>query len=125
MIELPLVFLGGLLGSAHCVGMCGGFALTIGVGSRDFGSNVLRQLTYTLGRILTYAFFGVAAGYGGFWLSRKAGTLVNVQAGLSILAGSLLIFQGLLSLGLLPRRVVRAAGGGGAPASPARSSARS
>ena len=27
MIELPLVFLGGLLGSAHCVGMCGGFAL--------------------------------------------------------------------------------------------------
>ena len=115
MIELPLVFLGGLLGSAHCVGMCGGFALTIGVGSRDFGSNVLRQLTYTLGRILTYSFFGVAAGYGGFWLSRKAGTLVNVQAGLSILAGSLLIFQGLLSLGLLPRRVVRAAGGGGTP----------
>ena len=95
--------------------MCGGFALTIGVGSRDFGSNVLRQLTYTLGRVLTYSFFGVAAGYGGFWLSRKAGTLVNVQAGLSILAGSLLIFQGLLALGLLPRRVVRAAGGGGAP----------
>ncbi len=30
MIELPLVFLGGLLGSAHCVGMCGGFAVSIG-----------------------------------------------------------------------------------------------
>ena len=25
-LQLPLVFLGGLLGSAHCVGMCGGFA---------------------------------------------------------------------------------------------------
>ena len=32
MIELPLVFLGGLLGSAHCVGMCGGFAVSIGLG---------------------------------------------------------------------------------------------
>ncbi len=33
MIELPLVFLGGLLGSAHCIGMCGGFAVSIGIGS--------------------------------------------------------------------------------------------
>ena len=30
MIELPFVFLAGLLGSAHCVGMCGGFVLMIG-----------------------------------------------------------------------------------------------
>src|SRR4051794_22069701 len=111
MIELPLVFLGGLLGSAHCVGMCGGVALSIGVGARDLGSNVLRQLMYTLGRVITYSFFGVMAGYGGFWLSRKAGTLVNVQAGLSILAGGLLVFQGLVSLGLVPKRVRRAAGG--------------
>ena len=36
MIELPLVFLGGLLGSAHCVGMCGGFAVSIGLGSRVY-----------------------------------------------------------------------------------------
>ena len=68
---------------------------------------MLRQLTYTLGRVLTYSFFGVAAGYGGLWLSHKAGTLVNVQAGLSILAGGLLVFPGSLSLGLVPRRVVR------------------
>jgi sulfite exporter TauE/SafE len=115
MIELPLVFLSGLLGSAHCVGMCGGFALTIGVGARDLVSNVLRQLTYTLGRVLTYSFFGVVAGYAGFWLSLKAGTLVNVQAGLSILAGSLLLSQGLLALGILPRRIFAAKGDGGVP----------
>ena len=53
MIELPLVFLGGLLGSAHCVGMCGGFALTIGLGARDVAANVCRQLVYTAGRIFT------------------------------------------------------------------------
>jgi sulfite exporter TauE/SafE len=104
MIELPLVFLGGLLGSAHCVGMCGGFALSIGVGAKTVASNLRRQLTYTLGRVLTYSFFGVAAGYAGFWLSHKAGTLINVQAGLSMLAGAFLIYQGLLALGLLPRR---------------------
>ena len=46
MIELPLVFLGGLLGSAHCVGMCGGFALSIGLGARGFAANLGRQLIY-------------------------------------------------------------------------------
>ena len=87
MIELPFIFLGGLLGSAHCVGMCGGFALTIGLGAPGFASNLARQLAYTLGRVLTYSFFGVVAGYAGLWLSHKAGTLVNVQAVLSMLAG--------------------------------------
>jgi sulfite exporter TauE/SafE len=115
MIELPLIFLGGLLGSAHCVGMCGGFALTIGLGARSLSSNLLRQLTYTLGRILTYGFLGVAAGYAGLWLSLRAGTLVNVQAGLSILAGGLLMSQGLLALGILPRRLFSVAGAGESP----------
>lgn len=113
MIELPLVFLGGLLGSAHCVGMCGGFALTIGVGARGVRSNLARQLTYTLGRILTYSFCGVAAGYAGLWLARKAGTLVNVQAGLAILAGGFLVYQGLSALGLLPKAMGGARGAGG------------
>ncbi len=112
MIELPLVFLGGLLGSAHCVGMCGGFALGIGMGAGSLATNLTRQLTYTLGRVLTYSFFGVVAGYGGFWLSRRAGTLVSVQAGLSILAGAVLVFQGLLALGYLPRRVLPAVSSG-------------
>jgi sulfite exporter TauE/SafE len=115
MIELPLIFLGGLLGSAHCVGMCGGFALTIGVGASGLRSNLGRQLVYTLGRVLTYAFFGVAAGYAGLWLAHKAGTLVNVQAGLSMIAGGLLMFQGSRALGIIPRRLFAASGGGGTP----------
>ncbi len=115
MIELPLVFLGGLLGSAHCVGMCGGFALSIGVGAKSFRANLQRQLVYTLGRVLTYSFFGVAAGYAGFWLSRRAGTLVHVQAGLSILAGCVLLFQGLLALGFLPRGLLGSIKLGGTP----------
>ena len=58
MIELPMVFLGGLLGSAHCVGMCGGFALGIGLGTPSFAANVGRQVIYTTGRVFTYALPG-------------------------------------------------------------------
>ena len=115
MIELPLVFLGGLLGSAHCVGMCGGFALSIGVGAKSFTANLQRQLVYTLGRVLTYSFFGVVAGYAGFWLSRRAGTLIHVQGALSILAGCVLLFQGLLALGLLPGGLLGSIKLGGTP----------
>ena len=43
MIELPLYFLGGLLGSAHCVGMCGGFALIVGMGARKATASVMRR----------------------------------------------------------------------------------
>ena len=104
MIELPLVFLGGLLGSAHCVGMCGGFAVSIGLGSQGLGSNLCRQFVYTAGRIFTYSFFGVAAGHAGIWIAGKTSMWINMQATLSIMAGLLLIAQSSLSLGLVPRR---------------------
>jgi sulfite exporter TauE/SafE len=105
MIELPLVFLGGLLGSAHCVGMCGGFALSIGVSSRGFTANLGRQMAYTCGRIFTYSFFGVVAGYMGGWLAWRAHYWINAQAALSLLAGVLLACQGLLASGWVPRRL--------------------
>ena len=104
MIELPLVFLGGLLGSAHCVGMCGGFALSIGLGSRGVAANIGRQLIYTAGRVFTYSFFGIAAGYAGFWLAGRASLWINAQAALCLLAGIFLGAQGLLALGFVPRR---------------------
>jgi len=113
MIELPLVFLGGLLGSAHCIGMCGGFAVSIGIGAHGIGSNVYRQLIYTAGRIFTYSFFGIAAGYAGSWIAGKASLWINVQAVLCMLAGVLLSAQGLLALGVFPRRYGRKAAGGG------------
>lgn len=63
---LLTAFLTGLLGSTHCVGMCGGisaalsFALPIDArhGLRLF----LFQLIYNSGRILTYTLLGLAAG---------------------------------------------------------------
>jgi len=113
MIELPLVFLGGLLGSAHCVGMCGGFAFSIGIGSRGFACNLRRQVLYTAGRIFTYSFFGVVAGYAGFWIAGRASLWINAQAALCVVAGVLLAAQGLLALGLVPRRFLPTPFGGG------------
>jgi uncharacterized protein len=113
MIELPLVFLGGLLGSAHCVGMCGGFAVSIGLGSRGFGSNLRRQLLYTTGRVFTYSFFGIIAGYAGSWIAARASLWINIQATLSLLAGVLLVAQGSLALGVVRRRYWPKTTGGG------------
>jgi sulfite exporter TauE/SafE len=114
MIELPLIFLGGLLGSAHCVGMCGGFAVSIGLGSRNLAANIARQLVYTIGRIFTYSFFGIVAGYAGFWIAARSRLWINAQAALCLIAGSLLLAHGLLALGIVPRRLWQRVPGGAA-----------
>jgi uncharacterized protein len=101
MIELPLIFLGGLLGSAHCVGMCGGFALLIGAPARRWTANLTRQFVYSCGRIFTYGAMGAAVGYGGLRLADGLGGLVNVQAVVAIVAGALLVAQGLVSAGVV------------------------
>ncbi len=110
MIELPLVFLGGLLGSAHCLGMCGGFALLIGAPSRTWATNLSRQMVYSGGRIFSYCAFGAAVGYGGLRLADGLADFVNVQAIIAITAGVLLVAQGLISTGTL-RYVSRLLGG--------------
>jgi sulfite exporter TauE/SafE len=105
LIELPLVFLGGLLGSAHCIGMCGGFALTIGLGATGWMSNLRRQLVYSAGRIFTYSFLGIAAGYAGLWFANRASLWINAQAALCLVAGLVLAGQGLIALDVIPRRL--------------------
>jgi sulfite exporter TauE/SafE len=96
-----MVLVGGLLGSAHCVGMCGGFALALGSGGHGFVLTLGRQIIYGLGRVFTYGVGGAVAGYGGARLSDSLTTLLNVQGMLSILAGLLLIVQGLSAAGVL------------------------
>lgn len=104
MIELPLVLIGGVLGSSHCIGMCGGFALSIGAGSSGWSANFRRQLIYSLGRIFTYAFLGAIAGFTGWRVAKYVPTLVNVPATLAVVAGVLLIWQGLKAAGIRLRR---------------------
>lgn len=101
MIELPLVLLAGLLGSSHCIGMCGPFALTIGQAAPNLRQNLVRQLLYTSGRVFTYAVLGAAVGFGGWRIAQAMPAVVNLPAILAISAGLLLVWQGLLSAGVL------------------------
>jgi hypothetical protein len=103
MIELPLIFLGGLLGSAHCVGMCGGFALMVGAGARGWRHNLGRQIVYSLGRLFTYSVAGAALGYLGLRLVEDLPGVIHTQAVLAIVAGALLVTQGLTSAGVVAR----------------------
>lgn len=102
MTELPLVFLGGLLGSSHCIGMCGPLALALGANQRQFNTNLTRQLVFSAGRIFTYGFGGALAAFTGWWLAHRPLAMVNVQAVLSIVAGVALVLLGLSTAGFLP-----------------------
>ena len=53
-----VAFAGGLLGSVHCLGMCGGFPLALA----RTRSGLRTQLLYNLGRLNSLLFVGVASG---------------------------------------------------------------
>ncbi len=102
MIELPFIFFAGVLGSSHCIGMCGPLALALGGRGYSVAENVSRQLIFSAGRIFTYSTLGATAGFAGLWLTSRPTTLVNVQAVLAIVAGVLMVVLGLMSTGVLP-----------------------
>ena len=80
-------------------------------GTTSVGSALMRQLTWSTGRIFTYSFLGMLAGFAGARLSRSEflssqTNVVTVQAAFAILAGLLLIVQGVIAAGwlrLLPK----------------------
>ena len=100
MIELPLVFVAGFLGSSHCIGMCGPFAILLGSGTSRWAKRLSVQLLFSLGRIFTYAMLGATAGYAGIRLA-DASSLISVPAILSLLAGGFLVYLGLSTAGVL------------------------
>jgi sulfite exporter TauE/SafE len=106
MTEFLLTFVAGALGSSHCLGMCGGFALTLGAHASGWQANLARQLIYSTGRVFTYAAFGAAAGYGALRLGKQLPSTVPTQAILALLAGLFLLYEGLRATGILRRRGV-------------------
>lgn len=88
----------GLLGSFHCVGMCGPIALatpTIGAG---LWGRMGSKLFYHLGRVATYSLLGGL--FGAFGMGLK---LAGLQQSISIAAGMAIIIGTLLSAGWLGR----------------------
>lgn len=63
----------GLAGSTHCVGMCGGIAATLGMGSGHAASQPLTLLAgFNVGRIVSYAVAGSLLGLLGQQLAGNA-----------------------------------------------------
>ncbi len=86
----------GLLGSAHCMGMCGGITTALGASipseHRRFWSMLTLTLSYNMGRIGSYAIIGAIVGSFG-WLAATTSPVLGM--GLRYLAGIMLIAMGL------------------------------
>ena len=65
MMELGTAFLLGLVGSAHCAGMCGPLALALPPTGNTRVMFLTGRVAYNLGRIVTYALLGACFGFVG------------------------------------------------------------
>lgn len=81
----------GLLGSFHCVGMCGPIALALPIGQTNTFDRILSVLIYNSGRILTYSIFGLIFGSIGQTFSIFGyQQLLSISLGVLILLGLIL-----------------------------------
>lgn len=83
------MFVIGLLGAGHCVGMCGGIATALGFTSQGNKSTLL-SAGYNVGRIASYAMAGALVASLGYW----GKTYLLLGPWLRITAGVLLILMG-------------------------------
>ena len=65
MSHYIVVFVAGIAGSFHCIGMCGGFACALGVDPAGKIATLYKHLLYNIGRVTTYMFMGGLAGIAG------------------------------------------------------------
>lgn len=77
----------GLVGSFHCVGMCGPLALSLPVSNTAYPGKVFSILAYNFGRAVTYFTLGIVLGWTGSRL-----ILVDYQQAFSIGLGLLILF---------------------------------
>ncbi len=106
MTQYLLLFLAGVAGSFHCVGMCGGFACAMGSDPRGPVITLRRHLVYNLGRVMTYCFLGVLVGYLGVLLVGHGGESTPAslaQRALAVVSGLLMVFIGLQFFGFFRR----------------------
>lgn len=101
-MELWTGFTLGLLGSFHCIGMCGPIALSIPGQSRSAGAMLSRGLLYNSGRIFTYAFLGFGLGILGM-----GATIAGYQNLLSIILGVLIVIFAIVPRIKLPGKLTK------------------
>jgi uncharacterized protein len=124
MSYYALLFIAGIAGSFHCIGMCGGFACALGGDPRGPSATAVRHALYNTGRLTTYCFLGGVAGSLGWAIYSCLGTrsqlgvpvlsasLNAVQRGLAVIAGLLMIVMALQFFGFRGLRRVATGFGG-------------
>lgn len=92
MLQIALTGFGmGVIGSFHCIGMCGPLALALPLKDDSLFSKFTGALLYNSGRIITYSLLGMAAGSIG-----QSFSFFGFQQSLSIGAGTLILLLVLL-----------------------------
>ena len=76
----------GMLGSFHCVGMCGPLALSLPLSNNSLWAKFTGAFLYNSGRIVTYSAFGAV-----FGLVGKTASLFGFQQWLSVIMGIVII----------------------------------
>lgn len=94
---LASAFILGLLGSLHCVGMCGPIAFMLPVDRTHSYRKVFQIGLYHFGRLLAYSLIGLV-----FGLVGKSLYLFGIQQQLSILIGAVMII-----IVILPQRIFK------------------
>jgi uncharacterized protein len=97
------IFLIGLFGSMHCIGMCGGFVAMYSLKSPSAAWSLPYHLLYNLGRITTYSILGGILGYIGSFAA-YVGRHRGVPGAVLLVAGVFMILMGLNISGLLGKR---------------------
>lgn len=98
--EFAIVFVGGLLGSTHCIGMCGPYLLMcLATPGFDGAPRPSAFALFTGARLSVYTGLGALAGQASESIAGRAGT---AAAWVSIAAGVVAFLLGLSLLGILP-----------------------
>ncbi len=105
-VSYALAFAGGLIGSLHCIGMCGGFVAILATAAGDRAWH--RVVAYNLARVATLAAIGAVAGaFGAAFVA--LGPIAVAERALAVVAGAVIALVGLEAMGWLPARGQRVA----------------
>ena len=78
----------GLVGSLHCIGMCGPIAVALPLGNKGSAYRLLGGITYNLGRIISYAALGAV-----FGLLGQGIEMAGLQKWASLLIGAVMVLS--------------------------------
>jgi sulfite exporter TauE/SafE len=94
-MQFGAAFIIGLLGSLHCVGMCGPIAMALPLTAKEKSKVIFQSFLYNLGRMTTYATMGLILGLMGWGIA-----LAGYQKAFSIGLGALLIITAIFSISI-------------------------